>query len=123
MLVTDLARALELAWSEDTAAGGVWDARHPALNQCAVTALIVQDFFGGEIMRCEMTDGNSHYWNSLGDDEIDLTGDQFDISDGKPMYDTATWCPRQYLFAFANTVQRYMLLLQRVLDIMDQQPS
>ena len=81
-------RAIQYAWNEDTAKGD-WNSVVPSLNQCAVTALVVQDYLGGELIRCEMTDGDSHYWNRVGNVDIDLTRDQFWHIEGKPVRETA----------------------------------
>ena len=51
------------------------------MGQCAVTALVVQDFLGGELIRAFVC-GESHYWNRLPDgSELDLTADQFALYD------------------------------------------
>jgi len=120
MTLEELRRILEKAWSEDTAGGDRWDPKHPSLNQCAVTALVVQDFFGGELLRCAMTNGDSHYWNMLPTgQEADLTMDQFDVADGLPVYDTLIIRPRQYLFQAPGTIRRYGLLVYRVSAVME----
>ena len=53
------------AWHADTSfAPADWSPDNPAFGQCAVTALIVQDLFGGELLRACIA-GGSHYWNLL----------------------------------------------------------
>lgn len=65
------------AWSVETAAGGNFDPECPSRGQCAVTALVVQDWFGGELLRA-MVGNESHYWNLIpGMGEIDLTREQY----------------------------------------------
>ena len=44
----DLYVALYEAWGADTARG-YWDKECPSLNQCAVTALVVQDYLGRKL--------------------------------------------------------------------------
>ncbi len=52
-----------------------WSEENPSYGQCAVTALLIQDFYGGEILYNEV---NDHFWNVLPDGtEIDLTRQQF----------------------------------------------
>ncbi|GAH68216.1 unnamed protein product, partial [marine sediment metagenome] len=52
-----------------------WSNKNPAFGNCAITALIVQDYFGGELLYCKHY---HHYWNRLPDgQEIDLTRSQF----------------------------------------------
>lgn len=71
----DLADKLRTAWGPDTAVPGtVGDG---PVGQCAVTALVVQDLLGGELLRAEVG-GCSHYWNLIpGMGEVDLTRAQF----------------------------------------------
>lgn len=66
------------AWGPDTAYGGAYDPNRPSVGHCAVTALVVQDVLGGEILRTRITGLGSHYWNlipAMG--EIDLTREQY----------------------------------------------
>lgn len=99
---------MEQAWSAETSAGG-YEPQRPSSGQSAVTALVVQDLLGGEIVRVE-NGGRSHYYNVVGDGEIDLTRDQFDV-----------WVPhgpaeprrRDQLLSNASTLYRYELLRDR----------
>ena len=76
---------LRLAWCPETAHPSWapdWTPDNPSLGQCAVTALLVQSEYGGDIIRAEMEgfgpDSWSHYWNRLPNgDECDLTWEQF----------------------------------------------
>src|SRR5438105_11982 len=43
-----VARALRLSWSPETARQ--WTAENPAAGQCNVTALLVHELFGGELL-------------------------------------------------------------------------
>ena len=43
---------------------------------CAITSLIINDYFGGVICKIYV-DGISHYFNLIGDKIIDLTSSQF----------------------------------------------
>jgi hypothetical protein len=59
-----------------------WHPDNPARGQCGVTALIVQDVLGGELILGEVFQGDTkvghHYWNRLPDGRaVDLTADQF----------------------------------------------
>lgn len=103
------------SWSEHTATNGIWSEKNPSLNQCAVTALVVQDFLGGDLLRCEMSDGDSHYWNRLPDGtELDLTSEQFKKIDAHPLLETTEIRTRQYVLSFPKTMLRYGILLKRV---------
>src|SRR5689334_14582809 len=74
----DLKWLLRTAWCEDTSLSPAeWSGANPAVGQCAVTALIVQDLFGGKLLRGQLMRG-THYWNRLPNgDEVDLTAEQF----------------------------------------------
>ncbi len=49
------------------------------LGMCAITALIVNDYFGGEICKIHV-DGISHYFNLISNKIIDLTFSQFECN-------------------------------------------
>lgn len=58
---------------------------NPTYGQCAVTSLLVQELFGGEIYKLE---NENHYYNLINGEVVDLTKDQFryelNYSNGKP---------------------------------------
>lgn len=73
----ELYRAISLVWSAETSSPtGVWSPAHPAMNHCSVTSLVVQDYFGGEIL-CTKTVGGNHFYNLIGTVKWDLTASQF----------------------------------------------
>lgn len=105
-----LVSALEASWSAETSASPDWSTSLPARGHCAVSALIVQDRLGGDLLRAVVC-GESHYWNRLPDGtEIDLTRSQFAVFD--PI--EVTVASRDYVLSFAETRRRYELLRQRV---------
>ncbi len=89
MVVRSLAHideAVRACWSPETCDPvdlEDWSDANPARGQCAVTALVVQDILGGEILMADVhqADGTRqgvHYWNRLaGRIEVDLTRAQF----------------------------------------------
>lgn len=92
-------------WSADTStAGAAWSPFRPEKGQCAVTALLVQDEYGGTLNRA-LVNGESHYWNTLPDGtEVDLTRSQFD---DPIIIEEPQKRDREYLFGSESTVQRY----------------
>lgn len=59
-----------------------WTGENPACGQCAITALAVQKYLGGEILECRISFRDSdtpvsHYWNMIGEEDIDVTYIQF----------------------------------------------
>ncbi|MFJ8861114.1 hypothetical protein ACIRD8_22130 [Streptomyces sp. NPDC102451] len=85
LLLTDIEAAVRSSWDADTTTPAHrphWDPGNPARDQCGVTALVVNDLLGGELIRGEvLVDGervDHHWWNRLGGTtEIDLTREQF----------------------------------------------
>lgn len=66
--------ALERSWSLETAIQ--WSAENPANGQCNVTAAVIHDLFGGEILRTWLPDV-WHYYNRIDGERCDLTERQF----------------------------------------------
>jgi hypothetical protein len=73
----DVIRLVELlarCWSRDTSSG--WSPEAPARGQCSVTALVLQDHFGGEILKSPVG-ASCHFYNRIGGLRLDATGGQF----------------------------------------------
>ncbi|MEU7184725.1 hypothetical protein [Streptomyces sp. NPDC045470] len=87
LTLTDITQAVRSSWAADTCsaddlARSPWTTENPAWGHCDITALVVHDFFGGELLVGEVhLDGEQHgyhWWNRLSSDiEIDLTHEQF----------------------------------------------
>lgn len=111
-LSEDLVSAISRSWCKESSAEEGWNKDNPALGQCAVTALIIQDLAGGELLRSTVG-GVSHYWNRLpAGQEVDLTAVQFGpkaILDAPPVVRE-----RDYVISFAPTVERYRVLRERL---------
>jgi hypothetical protein len=107
-----LAGALSRSWSRDTSYDPLsWCPQNSAWGQCAVTALVLQDFLGGDLMSGEVN-GFHHYWNLLPtNNEVDLTLRQFDSVD---RIEHRKKADRAYVLSFPGTRRRYRRLLSRV---------
>ncbi|WP_420830987.1 YunG family protein [Microbacterium hominis] len=107
MGLAELTVALRNAWSADTSvAPESWTPSVPSQGQCAVTALVLQDYLGGELRR-GIVEGVSHYWIKLDSgNEIDLTLDQFQ----NPTITSTGVRERDYLLSSESTRRRYELL-------------
>jgi len=68
------AAALLRSWSGSSSAQ--WLAGNPARGQCNVTALLVNECFGGEILKTPLPEGD-HFYNRIDGKRVDLTGSQF----------------------------------------------
>jgi hypothetical protein len=108
--------AIERPWSRQTSFNpDRWSKSNPAYGQCAVTALVVQDFLGGRLKRTVAPGEEtvSHYYNELPDGKImDLTLRQFqkDTKFIEPEYRE-----REYVLSYPPTAAKYQILKQRVL--------
>lgn len=111
MEIVELKQLLSSSWKKETCSPGLrseWSEESPSLGQCTITALIVNDFFGGKIMRCIASSG-SHYYNLIDNEIVDLTVDQFQ---GEiPDYDNGEERTREYLLSNEDTKNRYKQLL------------
>lgn len=88
--LTELQAIISSAWSPDSCDPvdlNDWSPGNPARGQCAVTALVLQEILGGELLLADVLnqDGSRqgvHFWNRLaGGVEIDLTREQFTPSE------------------------------------------
>ncbi|URM90799.1 hypothetical protein LUW75_13335 [Streptomyces sp. MRC013] len=85
LLLTDIEQAVRSSWDADTCTPEFrarWRPDNPARDQCGVTAMVLNDLLGGELIRGEvLVDGvrtDYHWWNRLGMGvEVDLTREQF----------------------------------------------
>ncbi len=83
--LADIERAFRESWGADTADPvdvTDWHPGNPTRGQCGVTALVLSDLLGGDLVMGEVHRGAErvgvHYWNRLsGGTEIDLTREQF----------------------------------------------
>ena len=116
MVERKLVNAIKNSWDDKTCYPQVrnsWDTRIPERGQCAVTALLINEWYGGKIIYNAEYD---HYWNILPNGKkIDLTKKQFG---GKKMI-VGTVVTRRHILQSAaakrfNTGKRYGLLKQRV---------
>nr|WP_239583649.1 hypothetical protein [Metabacillus iocasae] len=53
-----------------------WTADNPACGQCSVTSLVMQDVFGGIILKTRCEDG-WHFYNQIDGMRYDFTASQF----------------------------------------------
>lgn len=86
----------------------------PTYGQCAITATLVYDLFGGTIHKLKVDGGGTHYFNKINGHYIDLTSDQFDLYDIPLEYVPNEVVPREYCGMNADTKRRYQLLVDFV---------
>ncbi len=121
-ILSELELALVNSWSKETSLDpDNWAPANSALGQCAVTALIINDYLGGELVWAEVSLPNgekiSHYFNLINKKEIDLTRKQFPkgakipkgISKKKNFSTT-----REYVLSHSETQKRYEKIKKEV---------
>ena len=112
--VKELIRQLHKCFRFDTALGE-WRKEVPALNQCAVAALIIQDLYGGILLRAPMSDGDGHYYNQIASGAIvDPTASQLPHIEATVDFTQSVERTRQYVLSYPDTMRRYSLLLGRL---------
>lgn len=105
--------ALSQSWSLETSYDpDGWSEHNSAWGQCAVSALIVQDLLGGELLVGKVN-GIEHYWNELPEGrQVDLTRHQF----GRiASLEGPSQVSREFVLSFPETRTRYERLRHRVL--------
>lgn len=80
--LSQIQKAIEKSWSKETAYFDfLWckNNNSKSSGQCQVTALLIQELLGGDILYSHVIDNDDfdHYWNKIGNIEIDLTSKQF----------------------------------------------
>ena len=128
--ILELARALQASWPVD-AKNDIWQGwtpDNPSRGQCVPSSLVVQDYFGGDIVRYRMTaDGinETHYFNVLQDGTvIDTTASQYKFSvimkpDPVDLAKNNYESMRERCLADDETRERYEILKSRVAKILD----
>lgn len=107
------------AWCRETAHPSYqdkWSEDNPSVGQCLVTALVVQDKYGGDIYSCKVG-SNSHFINVINERIIDLTAEQFGGS-GSVKYIGGSFRKRTRTSLLKNkdVKARYELLRARLED-------
>ena len=115
MSIDNLSEKLYLCYSKDLCYSKIrdnWNENNKYVGMCAITSLIVNDYFGGEICKIYV-DGVSHYFNLLYSKIVDLTAKQFE---NKIDYSNYKIVKREDILT-QDTKQRYNLLKKRLEDI------
>jgi hypothetical protein len=118
--INNLAEILPEVCDRETSADPEhWTKENPLWGQCAVVALLIQDLFGGQLIRASLADipgfgpRDSHYANRLTEGETtDLTADQF--GQDYPSDLEYQVREREYVLSYADTARRYEVLSSRL---------
>lgn len=87
-------------WCRETAypsaqVGYVYES-DPTYGQCAITATLVCDVFGGTIHKIKVEGGGTHYFNRINGHYYDLSRDQFDLYNIPVEYEPNQEIGREY---------------------------
>ena len=95
-----------------------WNDDNKTLGHCAIVALIINDYFGGNI--CKIKVNNiSHYFNLIDGEIVDLTSEQFKINDIS--YANYIIKTREDVLMDEDTKKRYEILKLKVkLSLIDE---
>ena len=117
----DLYDALTRVWSRETCTPRMrerWSAQNPTVGQCAVTAFLAQDIFGGKVYGIPLKDGGFHCFNVVDGVAFDLTCEQF--GDTALAYDGAPEQFREVQFAREEKRRRYETLKRLLTEYLTQ---
>lgn len=112
MDIDNLSRKLYLNYSKDLCYPKIrdkWNENNKYFGMCAITSLIANDYFGGEICKIYVNE-ISHYFNIINNQIIDLTAKQFK---DKIDYSNYKIVKRDDILN-EDTKQRYNLLKKRL---------
>ncbi|OEV08363.1 YunG family protein [Streptomyces nanshensis] len=126
LLLADVEQALRSSWSAETCTPEFrsrWTEDNPARDQCGVTAMVLNDLLGGELIRGEVhVNGKQvdfHWWNRLGMGiEIDLTREQFGPEE---TVTSGVVIPRPPVTEWRRLREEYELLHERVMEKLNNQ--
>ena len=106
---------LRTVWCRETAHPSYqkdWTEDNPSYGQCCVTALAMQDLYGGDIYECKVQ-GKRHYVNITPEGYLhDFTASQF--GEGQIIYSDMKLRTRKSLLKSKSVKERYELLKMRM---------
>lgn len=110
----EISSAISSSWERGTSFDpSGWSKSNPAWGQCAVSALVVQDLLGGDLLVGKVN-GIDHYWNVLPNKrELDFTRQQFGAVKSLQGPRIIT---REFVLSFKETHRRYRRLRSKVLE-------
>ena len=118
--LNDLFGVLLKAWTKESAYPSAQKdpeynkSNDPTYGQCAITATLVYDMFGGTIHKIKVNGGGTHYFNKINGHYIDLTRDQFDLYNIPVNYEPNETIDREYCGKNADTLKRFELLKENI---------
>lgn len=108
------------AWNIETCSARLrpeWSEDNPSVGQCTITAAIVHEFFGGEVLGLPLIGGGMHSFNRLDGQIIDLACEQFG-KDALLDFENSLHVEPDTLLADPEKAERAALLRDRLLRIL-----
>ena len=91
-----------------------WNINNPTCGQCAITALIVQEYMGGTIHKIRIQNNETHYFNIINKNIYDFTKEQFCLENIAIRYNPNELIRREQILEDENTSKRYKILKQKL---------
>ena len=108
------------AWNAETCSERfrhAWCAENPSTGQCTITAKLVHEYFGGEVLSLPLITGGMHSFNRIGGVIVDLACEQFG-KDALLDFDSAIEIDAESLVADPDKAQRCALLKERIYHVL-----
>ena len=102
--------ALTHSWTRETCTSRLrhkWSDEDYTCGQCAITAFIVQDIFGGDIYEVPLENGGVHCFNIVDGLSVDLASEQFGDKVKDLDYAHATPQDREFRMQEPEKAERY----------------
>ena len=108
---------LKNAWCKESCSPSLrenWPNGNIAKGQCFVTAVAVQETFGGEVFELYITEKEIHYYNVIDGEIVDLSSEQFGESITAEFYRAGI--PSNVALRMSDPIKsnRYAVLLNRM---------
>ena len=119
--LNDLFGILLKCWDKETAypasqADYIKD-NDPTYGQCTITAIIVNDIFGGTIHKIKIDGRGTHFFNKIDGHYIDLTRDQFDLYNINVNYEQNEEVTKEQCLNNEDTLRRYHVLKEHIVKL------
>lgn len=118
----EMFEALLNTWDDETVSPGCLPVYNhdndPSKGECTITAMLVQDIFGGTIRRIYVGTG-THSLNEINGNFYDLTSDQFTVMNIPLNYEENEIADRERLNNDDNVYKRYLLLRDKLKDVLN----
>ena len=96
-----------------------WSENNKCYGMCAITALILNDYFSGKLGKIYVED-ISHYFNIINDKIIDFTSSQFGYEVNYSNYELVD---RHIMLQNENTKLRYQILKSQLEKLLQQEKN